>query len=305
MITPGAKGTILVHKGALGDFLQIWPSLLALRRFWPGSSLYWAGRDGYRLWTDPLQLVPCPGRLRMAVDRLYSADTWPQDLEGYHILWFGLRIPPTEHPFSNLFFCPGIGPEDQTPPRRVYAQTLESLGVPRAKDWLTTWRTHISCNQSTAGKRALLFPGSGHSAKCWPLRRFHSLAGWLQGQGLDPIFVCGPAEVERRLLVQNLQHFLPKDLQDLQDCLQDCRLVVGNDSGPMHLAGLMGCPGLVLFGPASSRQWGPVGLVTLQAQMPCSPCTQVGRIQCIYPACMASISEIWVRDSIDSLLNMH
>jgi ADP-heptose:LPS heptosyltransferase len=37
--------------------------------------------------------------------------------------------------------------------------------------------------------------------------------------------------------------------------LKTARAVVGADCGPMHLAGLLGTPGVALFGPTSARQW--------------------------------------------------
>ena len=43
----------------------------------------------------------------------------------------------------------------------------------------------------------------------------------------------------------------------------------------MHLAGLLGVPGVSIFGPTSSRQWGPTGMHVVQAGLPCAPCAQV------------------------------
>jgi hypothetical protein len=37
----------------------------------------------------------------------------------------------------------------------------------------------------------------------------------------------------------------------------DCRLVVGNDTTPTHLAALMGIPAVMLLGPSADWLWGP------------------------------------------------
>jgi ADP-heptose:LPS heptosyltransferase len=78
---------------------------------------------------------------------------------------------------------------------------------------------------------------------------------------------------------------------------------VGNDSGPLHLAGFQNCKGVVLFGPAAARQWGPLGLSHIQSNVNCSPCTRIGRIQCPHPVCMDSISLQRVQKKILALIN--
>jgi len=42
-------------------------------------------------------------------------------------------------------------------------------------------------------------------------------------------------------------------------CLQRARLLVGNDSGLMHMAAAGGAPVLGLFGPTDERVYGPWG----------------------------------------------
>jgi hypothetical protein len=294
-----SKGIIVVHKGALGDFLQIWPSLLALSHSFSHLPLYWAGREAYRLWTDPLNFLPCPGQLRLAVDRIYSTSNWPDELQGYRVIWFGLHTPPTETPFSDLDFVPGITAGTYTPPRRVYADRLNKLGVPEKKDWLQTWRAMFARTRTADRlQQVLIFPGAGHRAKCWPLSNFFHLASWLARRGYQPVFVLGPAERERGMEVQNFQLLQPKDFSELQVCLLESDFVIGNDSGPMHLAGLLGRPGLALFGPAEASQWGPLGLTCLQTDLGCSPCTQTGQIKCSAPVCMEHLSLARVTEAV-------
>jgi hypothetical protein len=293
------KAVIIVHKGALGDFLQIWPSLLALRRHFAPTPLYWAGRDAYRLWTDPLGLRPCPEQMRRAVDRLYAAGSWPRELENCRVVWFGLHTPPTEVPFPDLHFLPGIIPGRYTPPRRVYAAGLQRMGVPPCPDWHQIWRDlspHLKPGPRTP--QALVFPGAGHPAKCWPMSNYMQTASWLERNGWEPVFVLGPAERERGLEVQNFQRLHPQDLGQLQKALCGADIILGNDCGPMHLAGLLDRTGIVLFGPASPRQWGPPGLTCLRTDLPCSPCTQLGRINCRQAECMTRISVSRVKEEL-------
>jgi ADP-heptose:LPS heptosyltransferase len=126
------------------------------------------------------------------------------------------------------------------------------------------------------------------------------LATWLKHQGHEPAFVLGPVELERGMEVQNFQLLHPMDLGQLQNTLANAQLVIGNDSGPMHLAGHMGCAGLTLFGPAAAEQWGPIGLFCLQADIPCSPCTQTGNISCAHSVCMEHITMAMVKEALSS-----
>ena len=54
-------------------------------------------------------------------------------------------------------------------------------------------------------------------------------------------------------------------------------LVIGNDTGTMHMAAACGVPVLALFGPTDARRTGPYGKRhrVLQSPMPpCHPCRQ-------------------------------
>jgi ADP-heptose:LPS heptosyltransferase len=148
----------------------------------------------------------------------------------------------------------------------------------------------------------LLFPGAGHAKRCWPLERFLCLAHWLQDIGERPLFVLGPAETERGIDVQNFERAAPADLTELQACLETAKLAVGNDSGPLHLAGYCQTPCLALFGPASPQQWGPYGVRTLWLGLDCSPCTDRGRMACESADCLRGIGLDKVQKEVESLL---
>ena len=70
-----------------------------------------------------------------------------------------------------------------------------------------------------------------------------------------------PAALPADLPVANLVGRLT--LVQLAALLQHARLLISNDSGPVHLAAAMGTPTVVLFGSANAatgpRRWGPWG----------------------------------------------
>jgi heptosyltransferase-2 len=119
------------------------------------------------------------------------------------------------------------------------------------------------------------------------------------------------AEVARHILRENDAHILwfsdpgiPSDAPRLERChvvslefrsflpvLSLCRLLICNDSGPMHLAGLLGVPVVAVFGPQKPEWFGPRGTrdhVVIQPEFWCRPCFDY----CIFgePHCLRTIT---------------
>lgn len=136
----------------------------------------------------------------------------------------------------------------------------------------------------------LLFAGAGHPLKQWPLVQFFQLARLLASQGFKPLFVLGPAEQDRGMDVSPWPWAAPQDDAALHALLLDALAVVGGDCGPMHLAGMLGVPGVSLFGPTSFAQWGPVGMLQAGSQPSCAPCTRTcADLCCPDPHCLRAL----------------
>lgn len=129
----------------------------------------------------------------------------------------------------------------------------------------------------------VLEPGAAYGpAKCWPAERYGRLAAGLLAQGLDVLTVGTPASaaVEARVARHAGPGLLKgvgrtPDLGALIGVLARARLLVSNDTGPMHLAAALGTPVLALFGatdPAVSRPLGPGPRRLVFDPEPCSPC---------------------------------
>ncbi len=111
---------------------------------------------------------------------------------------------------------------------------------------------------------ALLQPGSGGRDKCWPLDSFIKLARGLERCGHNPVFILGPAEMERlhyrqMLLMEGFEIVTCPSLKTLCGMLASCRVYIGNDSGVSHLAGVLGARCVVLFGASCPRHFAPIG----------------------------------------------
>lgn len=111
----------------------------------------------------------------------------------------------------------------------------------------------------------LIHAGSGGRSKTWPLPNFIELAGEVRRRRLDVCFIVGPVEVEwwSEATIAALRETFPVLMlpppDDLLAALAASRCLIANDSGPAHLAGLIGTPIVAIFGPTSPDVWRPLG----------------------------------------------
>jgi ADP-heptose:LPS heptosyltransferase len=123
-----------------------------------------------------------------------------------------------------------------------------------------------------------VFPGSQASSRRWGAGRFRDLVARLRGAGHPVVVFGGPGE---RALTAEVAGDQATDLGGRTDLallasgLSACRLLVTNDSGPMHLAAAVGTPVVALFGagdPAETGPLGPAHQVIRHAGLPCIAC---------------------------------
>jgi len=103
--------------------------------------------------------------------------------------------------------------------------------------------------------RIVVLPGAGKANKVWPPERYGEL---MRRIGAPAIAVWGPSE--RELAERTgLELAPPTNLRELAAMLRDARLVIGGDTGPLHLAAALGTRVVGLYGPTSLRRNGPYG----------------------------------------------
>lgn len=157
----------------------------------------------------------------------------------------------------------------------------------------------------------VLHPGSGGSARDWPVQRFAELARLVHKAGLGPIWVTG-TEPEKRLIDDlvalsdvPLHRFDGQlSLPELAALLKRARAVVANSTGPLHLAVALGTPVVGLYcplGPCHPRRWGPYGrpnAVLVPPVPECDRCTP----SCVHYDCMLKISAEQVLEKLEAIL---
>ena len=91
-------------------------------------------------------------------------------------------------------------------------------------------------------------------------------------------------------------------LDQLIDELRECRLLLTNDTGTMHLAALLGVPVVAIFGSTEPRLTGPLGdgHIILRHHVECSPCFL--RECPIDFRCMKAVRSEEVADTVLSIL---
>jgi ADP-heptose:LPS heptosyltransferase len=93
-------------------------------------------------------------------------------------------------------------------------------------------------------------------------------------------------------------------LGGLSALLARCRLLVTNDTGPMHLAAAVGTPVVAIFGPENAGRYGPFlppeRCIVVQERVDCAPCTLH---ECTEQGhrCMVGLDRARVFEAVDQL----
>ena len=101
-----------------------------------------------------------------------------------------------------------------------------------------------------------------HATKCWPLSHYQEFLKEMS-QRFEILILWGPDEEKKIGLLRPLPHIhvAPRlSLLELAAFIERCDLLVGSDSGPIHMAAALDIPTLCLMGPTSPerlRPWGP------------------------------------------------
>ncbi len=152
---------------------------------------------------------------------------------------------------------------------------------------------------SLEGRPVAIHPGTSDSTpyKRYTVKGYAEVARALHKALQVPVIVSvGPAQADRAFAEaivsesQGAAVLAPqtRSLGDLAALFSRCSLYIGSDTGPMHVASLVGTPVLQLLGPTHPIENAPYGGTpskTLRVPQPCSPC----RRGCAEATCMKAI----------------
>lgn len=270
----GGRRILIIKLGALGDFFLAQPALQAICAHHQA---------------DHRTLLTIPALSRLArLSGFYDAvleDPRGRSLASYWAIRRLLRQgrfdrvydlqaqARTERYYWSLF--PGPWPEwsgaargashpDRYPGRRRvaaaerYRRQLAPFGIAVPDSADLSWLDADVGRLLPPGPFVLLIPGSSpeRPEKRWPLAAFVGLARLLAGRGLTALVIGGPAEAP---LGAALAAEVPgtidltgrTGLAEIAGLARHARLVIGNDTGPTHIASATGAPSVALYSAAS------------------------------------------------------
>lgn len=135
-------------------------------------------------------------------------------------------------------------------------------------------------------KPILLHTGAKDGYKRWPIEHFKALAEKLSPH---PLYFIPGSDKEKKAL-QDLPCLHPTSIRELAAYIAEARILICNDSGPLHLACALDTPVLGLYTPTDTNLCGPVEVKTahvLQEKPTCTPCLKKG---CKEPFCLLQIA---------------
>jgi heptosyltransferase-2 len=135
---------------------------------------------------------------------------------------------------------------------------------------------HVQCTPQ--GNTIGIVPGSNAPARTWPAERFAALAKELSKH--THVMVFGSAQEKE--LTRAVASDVAEDrggktnLVELANALAQCRVVIGNDTGTMHLAAAVGTRTVSLWGAGNPTETGPPEghEIIRHTELPCLECVR-------------------------------
>jgi len=272
-----SRNALIFHSGGLGDFVLTWPLGLALGRLHPQSRIIYVTqaskgalaaavlglewRDAETGWPALYSDAPDLGdKTQRMIAEAHSVYTYIAEA-GDRFCGNAAALSPKA----------SIVPLRLAPPPNyaghVSDYLLEQLSARPAvrgavEQILSSIRNSGLGGTAPRTDPVVIHPGSGGRDKCWPVDGFCKL---IEKIGRPVRLLLGEVELERfspagiRRLEGAAPVLKPPTYSDLYAVLSGSAGFIGLDSGPAHLAGMLGLPTLVLFGPSDPAVWRPIG----------------------------------------------
>lgn len=266
-MTAAPEKILVIRHGAFGDIVQTDGALRDIRAHHPAAEIV-------LLTTPPFRklLERCPH-----VDRLMLDERAPFTQIGKFL---ALRKALRAEGFSRVydlqssgrtknyrrFLLPAAEWNDNRdfngrPVRECYKLQLERAGVKATHamspdvSWMAEDMATFLAAEGVKPGYVFLIPGCAakHPQKRWP--HYPELARELMARGYQVVTAPGPDELDLARTIPGITLLGPKGFLgwfELAGVIKSAAFVVGNDTGPSHVAACLGRPGLVLFGSHTS-----------------------------------------------------
>lgn len=265
------RNILVIRHGAFGDLIQCSGTLADLRAFHAQARITLLTEPAYRALMQRCPHVDAVMEdARLPLRRLREQLALRRRLraQGFDLV-YDLQNSDRSGLYRRLFL-PGVTWSRDTgtvaagePDVQRYRAQLEAAGVAVAHTtapdvgWMAEDVTDILTAAGVQQPYIVLIPGSAarHPHKRWPY--YAALAAALIERGHEVVTAPGPDELELARTIPG--HVLTGsdgwlNRFQLAGVLRGAAFVIGNDTGPSHLAACLGTPGLALFGPHTSPE---------------------------------------------------
>jgi ADP-heptose:LPS heptosyltransferase len=298
-----AKKLLIIHQGALGDFILIFPALIRLQRHFRGIDVLC--QSGLGKLAKSLGIVRNWHPLESALAATLFSDTIDPKMKAilmsYETIILFTFFNQLEQNIRHLTSAPVccISPKPPDNVRQhltefVLANLVNCGLITKMDDSVEENSFDIYPSQNMATDRVLIHPGAGSIRKRWPISDFLEVAAMLEADGMKPEFILGPAEEDLAKILRQPERIVhtPSDLLVLVELLNSAAGYIGNDSGASHLAAFLGLPATVIFGPADPVRWAPVGrsVSIVRSEQDCRPCFETAKANCHDVECLDKIT---------------
>lgn len=275
---------LVIKLGALGDFALSFSAFEAIRQHFPDAHIILLTTKPYRTlakqtgyfnevweggrppWFKVIQIFNLMTKVRRErFDWVFDLQNSSRTRKYFYLLGGKARqwnsaVSPCSHPHMDA--------------NRLALHVVEDLekqllktGIKTPKYPALSWLDNDYISRDLPKRYALIEPGSSplHLKKRWPAPYFITLCQWLISQGIVPVLDGGHAELDLcaamiAAVPQAINMAGKTSMVDIMWLAKGAVLVVGGDTGPMHLAALAGGNCLSLFSnlarPARSAPWG-------------------------------------------------
>jgi ADP-heptose:LPS heptosyltransferase len=324
------KKMLVIRFGALGDLLHLSPALQTVKEYHPDWEIHLLTGSPYqalafalpgvdRVWTwDKQDGLGSLMNLAMELRRL-KMDTVVNLHPSLKSWLLTQTIWPTHQAIYHKQKLKQKGREQREIPRRhatedFYEPFRRVLNLPPILTHFPALLIPPAIAETIPHKPTQetwvgIIPGVGskRANRAWGVERYIRLVEELLKAPHQRILLIGGAD-EQPLAERILSKFPGQDDKVQNHCgahdilstaalLKQCDVVIGGDTGPLHLAAAVGAPIIAIYGPTSLARTGPIGPQDIQTLTPpedlaCWPCELP---QCPYQgeahlACMSGIS---------------
>jgi heptosyltransferase-1 len=282
-------GFLVLRLSSLGDIIHTFPAVAGLRESFPKSEIVWLADERWKLLVERSDLATAIWTAETgswfsvsAVIRRIRRGNWQAAID-YQGLWKTALFPFLGGVRRRIGFDSSTIREFGVPvvyTEKVHAQTVHiadqngelsvQAGARNGVANFSLWISSDEEEQSNEMRRrngldeyCVLCPGGGWQAKCWPAERYAELCLRIRNElGFRCVINYGPGEEKLAASVRTASGkaepvVATGSVSQLMALLRPAKVVVGGDTGPLHLAVALGAPAVALYGPTDPRRNGP------------------------------------------------